>query len=60
MKERESLYEALIEKEDKPLSKLDLYKMIKRSAQVVYKIKALKLIGGFDEELDNLCDGIWY
>ena len=30
----------LIEKEDKPLSKLDLYKMIK-DQQVVYKIKAL-------------------
>ena len=49
----------LIEKEDKPLSKLDLYKMIKRSAQVVYKIKALKLIGGFDEELITYVMGIW-
>lgn len=56
-RKRNHYMKPLIKKEDKPLSKLDLYKMIKRSAQVVYKIKALKLIGGFDEELDNLCDG---
>ena len=48
--------EPLMEKVNKDPSKWVLYNPVKMSAQIIYKSRAVKGVGGFDEQFSCLCD----
>lgn len=45
-----------MEKVNKDPSKWVLYNPVKMSAQIIYKSRAVKGVGGFDEQFSCLCD----